>query len=74
MLDPAESEFLLQGMKTALDLVETREQLVQWATENKTNKERLQPKDQDIINSEFKAVQVYLKEKAEKAEKAESFE
>jgi len=71
LLDPAESEFLLQGMKTALDMVETREQLVQWATENKTNKERLQPKDQDIINSEFKAVQTYLKEKAERAESFE---
>jgi hypothetical protein len=63
-LDNADSELLAKGMKYALDMVETREQLIAWATENKANKERLTAEHQKMIDMEFKAVQQHLKEKA----------
>lgn len=68
LLDPEESEFVLKSMRAALDMVESNEQLMQWAKENKDNKDRLQPKHQDEITAEFKAVQKYLKERKEPAE------
>lgn len=63
-----DSEKALTIMKKALDMVESREELVKWASDNKAAKDRLTREHQDMIMAEFKAVDVYLKDKAARME------
>lgn len=54
---PEESETVYNAMKSVLDLVENRDELVDWATDNRENKAKLLPEHNKKITDHFMSVQ-----------------
>jgi hypothetical protein len=60
-LPPDESEKVYMVMLESLQMAQSREDLVQWATANQKAKVRLTPKHQAMITEEFKKVESQIK-------------